>query len=277
MTTTIGTNVAGTVGTLSVGGAEKMKFGADTSGQPFGFRNLLVNSTFQVNNGNAGTPYASAAVLAAGTYGHEMWKAGASGGDYSFTQNPAITTITIAAGKSLVQVIEDKFVEGGSYVLSWTGTAQARVTINSATPSGSFASSPILVTGQTVGTTMCVEFNTGTLSKAQLEVGSIATKFEFSQFELQRTQRYAEMGLTVIIDAYPSGSSGAVSTGQICFKATKRTATPTMAQLPASSSSNVGANTFTVTTAESSGVSMTIAGAAGLYSLNLYWLATARL
>ena len=166
-----------------------------SSGQPFSFRNILVNSTFQVNNGNAGTPYVSSAALTVGQYGHEMWKAGASGGDYSFTQNPAITQITIAAGKSLIQVLEDKFVEGGAYILSWTGTAQARVTINSSTPSGSFASSPILVTGQTVGTTMCVEFSAGTLSKPQLEVGSIATKFEFRQDELQRTQRYfAKLG-----------------------------------------------------------------------------------
>ena len=35
------------------------------------------------------------------------WKAGASGGDYSFTQNKSDTTITIASNKSLMQVVED--------------------------------------------------------------------------------------------------------------------------------------------------------------------------
>ena len=188
MTAAIRSDSSGTYGALQVGGADSFRFGSDTSGQLASFRNILINAGLRINQRG----YVSAAVLAAGSYGHDRFKAGASGGDYSFTQLNSNTTITIAASKSLIQVVEDKNVVGGSYVLSWTGTAQARVGLNSATPSGSYAASPILITGQTAGTTMSVEFNTGTLAKAQLESGSIATTFEQRPIgtELALCQRY---------------------------------------------------------------------------------------
>jgi hypothetical protein len=156
----------------------------------FGFKNLLIDAGFTINQ----RAYVSAATLASGSYGHDRWKAGASGGNYSFTQLASSTTITIASGKSLIQVVEDKNVNGTSFVLSWTGTAQARYAVNSATPSGSYAASPILITGQTVGTTMSVEFNEGTLSKPQLELGSTATSFDVRDYgtELMMCQRYFE-------------------------------------------------------------------------------------
>lgn len=157
-------------------------------GGALGNRNILINSGFRINQRS----YVSGAVLAAGAYAHDRWKAGASGGNYSFTQLDTNTQITIAAGKSLIQVVEDKNVHETAYVLSWQGTAQARVGISSITPSGAYAASPILITGQVAGSGMSVEFNTGTLGKAQLEAGSIATPFENRSYgaELALTQRY---------------------------------------------------------------------------------------
>lgn len=149
---------------------------------PFAFRNLLINGDFRVNQ----RTYVSAAVLSAGSYGHDRWKAGASGGDYTFTQLASSTQITISSGKSLIQVVEDKSVFGGSYVLSWTGTAMARYGVNTATPSGSYATSPILITGQSAGTAMSIEFNTGTVSNIQLERGAIATPFENRPYGVDR-------------------------------------------------------------------------------------------
>ena len=160
------------------------------NGGAFAFRNTIINGGFTINQ----RAYVSAATLAAGSYGHDRWKAGASGGDYSFTQLASNTTITIASGKSLIQVVEDKNVSETAYVLSWTGTAQARYAVNSATPSGSYAASPILITGQTAGTVMSIEFNTGTLGKVQLEAGQVATPFETLDVGtvLQKCQRYYE-------------------------------------------------------------------------------------
>ena len=170
------------------------------------FKNLLIDAGFTINQ----REYVSAATLAVGSYGHDRWKAGASGGDYSFTQLATSTTITISSSKSLIQVVEDKNVNGTSFVLSWTGTAQARVGINSATPSGSYAASPILITGQTAGTTMSVEFNTGTLSNPQLEKGSTATSFDYRPYgtELALCQRYLPAYI------YAGGSGGGTITGQ---------------------------------------------------------------
>lgn len=159
-----------------------------------GKRNIIINGGFTINQ----RVYVSAAALAAGVYGHDRWKGGAGGGDYSFTQLASPTTITIAANKTLIQVVEDKMVYGGTYVLSWTGTCQARYAINSATPAGAYADSPITISGQNAGTTMSVEFGngaaSGTLGLVQLELGSVVTTFEFRHYsyELELCKRYAE-------------------------------------------------------------------------------------
>jgi hypothetical protein len=150
--------------------------------------NVIINGDFRINQGG----YVSAAVLTAPAYGHDQWKAGAAGGDYTFTQLKSSTQITIASGKSLIQPIEDANVVGGSYVLSWTGTAQARAGVNTLTPSGTYAASPLLIAGQTAGTVMSVEFNTGTLGTVKLELGSLATPFIMRPYdqELLTCQRY---------------------------------------------------------------------------------------
>jgi hypothetical protein len=217
-----GTGITGTASALSIGG-NAATANAGPGGSAFSMRNALFNADFRVNQRG----YASAAVLAAGVYGHDRFKAGASGGDYSFTQLNSSTQITIASGKSLIQVVEDKNVVGGSYVLSWTGTALARVGINSATPSGTFVVSPILVTGQTAGTTMSVEFNAGTLGTAQLEQGSVATPFERRPIglELALCQRYFWKGVPAT-DLNFNAYTACYMSWPIAFPVTMR-ATPT--------------------------------------------------
>ncbi|WP_457492066.1 hypothetical protein [Tardiphaga sp. P5_C7] len=161
--------------------------------------NVLINSDFRINQRS----YASAAALTAGSYGHDRWKAGAGGGDYSYSQLASSTQVTIAASKTLIQVVEDKNVEGGTYVLSWTGTAQARAGVNSATPSGAYAASPLIISSQTAGTVMSVEFNTGTLGKVKLELGSVPTPYAMSRYptEFRDCLRYYEFGSFVMDSA----------------------------------------------------------------------------
>jgi hypothetical protein len=168
--------------------------------------NLIINGDFRINQ----VGYVSAAALSAGTYGHDQWKAGATGGDYSFTQLKSSTQITIASGKSLIQPVEDVNVAGGSYVLSWTGTAQARAGVNTLTPSGSYAGSPLLITGQTAGTVMSIEFNSGTLVGVKLESGASATPFIMRPYEqeLQSCRRYYhKRSVDIIQSAFASGAS----------------------------------------------------------------------
>jgi hypothetical protein len=181
-------------------------------------RNAIINGNFGINQrGVSGT-----VTLAAGAYGHDRWKAGASGCTYTFATSGNVTTLTISAG-SLIQVIEGINLFDGTYVLSWTGTAQGKI------GAGSFGNSGITgsVTG---GTNLNIEFGTGTVSLVQFEQGTIATPFEHRSFgqELALCQRYFESGgaLTFIVVSNVTGVFPARG-----FAVTKR-ADPTMTISP---------------------------------------------
>lgn len=147
------------------------------------FRNKLINANFQINiRAVSGT-----VVLAAGQYGHDRWKAGASGCTYTFTTSAGITTITITAG-SLQQVISGDNLQSGTHTLSWSGTAQGKIGAGSYSASG--------VTGSvTGGANTTIEFNTGTLSLPQFEPGTAPTTFEhrLREIELILCEWYAKL------------------------------------------------------------------------------------
>lgn len=153
-----------------------------------GIKNRVIDGGFILNQ----RVYVSGTSLPSGTYGHDRWKGGASAGTYTFTQGAlgVNTTITITAG-SIIQVIEGcNVAEGGTYVLSWTGTAQGRLN------GGAFGSSgTVTVTGWVAGTNLNVEFNTGTCGSVQLEKGSTATSFDYRDYgrELSMCQRYYQV------------------------------------------------------------------------------------
>lgn len=129
-------------------------------------KNRVINGGHNINQqGVSGT-----VVLAAGDYGHDMWKAGSSGCTYTFATVNNVTTITITAG-SLQQIIDGEFLESGTYCLSWSGTAQGKIN------AGSYSSTGVTGTA-TGGTNLTIEFNTGTLSKVSLIEGSIAGNYK---------------------------------------------------------------------------------------------------
>lgn len=166
----------------------------------FAFKNRLIDAGYIINQRG----YTSGTSLSSGSYGHDRWRGGAGAGTYTFTQGSAGVpiVITVTAG-TIQQVIEGCNVpEGGTYTLSWTGTATARIN------SGSYASSPITVTSQTAGANMTIEFATGTVSFPQLESGAQATSFDYRSFgdELALCQRYyAKMISSTAIASFGSG------------------------------------------------------------------------
>jgi hypothetical protein len=158
------------------------------AGEAVGFRNRLRNASFAINQrGVSGT-----VTLAAGAYGHDGVKAGASGATYTFSTSGIDTTITISSG-SLILPIESAAIEGGSYTLSQAGTARARVWQGTGSSgSGTYAACPQTVTGLTAATQTNVEFTTGTILRPQFEPGAVATAFERRPpgYELRLCQRY---------------------------------------------------------------------------------------
>jgi hypothetical protein len=157
---------------------------ADGSVQSFAMgRNRIINGNFGINQ----RVYVSGAAVGAGLYGHDRWKMAASGDTYTFSTTANVTTITIPAGKVLQQVIEGLNLETGTYTLSWVGTAQGKI------GAGSYGASGITdsITG---GTNTTIEFGPGTVSKVQLEFGSVASAFEQRPYglELILCQRYYE-------------------------------------------------------------------------------------
>ena len=171
---------------------------------PFvGYKNKLINGNFSINQ----RAVTGTVTLAAGAYGHDRWKAGASGCTYTFATPENVTTITITAG-SLLQIIEGLNLYTGTHILSWQGTAQGKI------GAGSYGASGITgaVTG---GTNLNIEFGTGTLKLVQFEQGSVATPFESRHIgqEMALCQRY-------FCKSYSSNTSPGTSTleGRLQFQ-----------------------------------------------------------
>jgi len=163
------------------------------------YLNYADNSGFSVNQ----RTYVSGAALAAAAFGHDRWKGGAGGCTYTFAApaGPA-NTITITAG-TLQQVIEGASIAGGSYMLSWTGSAQGRV------GAGAYAASPVAVTGIVAGANTTLEFNAGTLGRVKFEVGTVVTPWVARTVadELGACQRYYQTG-PWLINTYASAAGG---------------------------------------------------------------------
>jgi hypothetical protein len=215
-----------------------------------GFKNRLINGQLNINQ----RVVSGTVTLVAGAYGHDRFKAGASGCTYTFSKSANVTTLTISAG-SLIQVVEGLNLETGTYCLSWSGTVQGKI------GAGSFAASG--VTGSiTGGTNTNIEFNTGTLSLPQLEKGPTATAFDYRDYgrELMMCQRYylqlaGNSGFRLDFNGAAANYQGkAIFTFPVPMRAA-----PTM-NAPTSSNVNVNTATYAVDNA---------------FSWNIYGAATA--
>lgn len=187
------------------------------NGGPIGVINAIINGNFQVNQrGVSGT-----VTLAAGAYGHDRWKAGASGCTYTFATVNNVTTLTITAG-SLIQVIEGINLYSGTYALSWSGTAQGKIGAGSYSGSG--------VTGSvTGGTNLNIEFGTGTLSLVQFEPGTEVSPFERRDYgrELMMCQRYYQRSVGSNVLSFDSYNVSGASCYVLGFLPVAMRTTPT--------------------------------------------------
>jgi hypothetical protein len=215
-------------------------------GQLAGFRNLLINGNFSINQ----RAYVSGtAVGAANTYTLDRWKVLVSGQSLTFAASGNGNQITAPAG-GVQQVIEAGNVGGGTYTLSWSGTATAAVNGTAAT-NGSQVTLP-------ANTQATVTFTSGTVSNAQLEPGTKATPFEQRLIgtELMLCQRYFYNSLDVAafgsFDTTPIPGASTFSTWYLPFPVTMR-AVPTYTNLASNIwryRSNSGGVVTTVATAD---------------------------
>jgi hypothetical protein len=198
----------------------------------FSFKNRLINANPIINQRGyvSGT-----ATSGANQYTLDRWRVVTSGQNVSWTDSGLTRTLTCPAG-GLEQVIESLNIEGGTFVLNWTGTATATVNGTAVLKGGTFT--------LPANTNATVKFSSGTLSNPQIEAGSVASPFERRDYgrELMMCQRYYESGVVVrhaISNAINGQSVGATGV----YKVTKR-ASPSAVNF---SSANSGATAGGIT------------------------------
>lgn len=154
--------------------------------------NIIINGNFTINQ----RAYVSGATLASGNYGFDRWKSNAAGTTLTFTSAPYGQTITINSTGGITQIIEQANVGAGTYVLSWSGTATARIYNVGATPP-SYAASPVSFTADglaNVQVDFTADGGTRTCGLIKLEIGSTPSTFIFAgntlEGELANCLRY---------------------------------------------------------------------------------------
>lgn len=233
------------------------------AGAPYIATNYVDNSGFAVNQRG----YSSGTALAAGTYGIDRWKAGASGCTLTFTASPASTVVTISAG-TLQQVIEGLSQINASYTLSWLGSATGRIN------TGTYVASPITFTGAP-NTNVTIEFQGGTLGQVQLQIGSQATLWQPTPpAELvARCQRFYQTGLFTYF-GYAAGTPALIVSNML--PVLMRT-TPTITYAVGGTPSNANNVTVVTTGAGSVYAQAGAGGASGGFGFQVSFTASADL
>jgi hypothetical protein len=159
----------------STGISKQVVAGALRSG-----RNLIINGSGRINNRGyvSGT-----ATIGANQFTRDRWFVVTSGQSLTTAGTDAGQTMTAPAG-GVSQVIEGANIVGGTYVINWTGTATCTV--------GGVARAKGDTFTLTANTNTTVTFSSGTFTDVQLELGAVATPFEYVDIgaELGKCQRY---------------------------------------------------------------------------------------
>jgi len=165
---------------VTINGTTGITTPALVNGTALAFRNKIINGNFGINQ----RAYVSGtATSGANQYTLDRWRVVTSGQNLTFSASGIGNIVTAPAG-GIEQVIESLNIEGGTYTLSWTGTATGAVN-GSAVSNGGQITLP-------ANTNATIKFSSGTVSQVQLEAGSVATPFEQRPIgtELALCQRY---------------------------------------------------------------------------------------
>jgi hypothetical protein len=209
------------------------------NGTYFSYRNKIINGIFRINQRNyvSGTNSSSA-----NQYTLDRWRIVASGQNIIINA-VGVNNIVTAPNGGIEQIIESLNIEGGTYILSWQGTASA--TINGTN----------VINGGTISlpanTNAIIKFQNGTVSLPQLEAGTIATPFEWRNIgtELALCQRYYWQGLPCDSLIFASYVIGAVASWLMPFPVEMRADNPEIASFTTGITlSNCNAPSFTVPT-----------------------------
>lgn len=229
------------------------------SSGPASCRNKIRNPRFSVNQ----RAVSGTVTLAAGAFGHDGWKGGASGCTYTFSTTQGRTTLTITAG-SLVQTVDGLDLAAGSntHTLSWGGTCQGKI------GAGGYGASGI--TGSAIGgTNISVEFGIGTLYEPQFEIGTIASAFDClpDWLELERCRKYLP-GLSGLYCPLGVGQALSATTAQLSIRFSPRP-NATLTGLSISSPSHIQVLQADGSAISPTGVAFNVAGQDGLSHINL--------
>lgn len=137
-------------------------------------RNILINAQGFINERIyvSGTP-----TVGANQYTVDRWYVVTSGQSLSWSDSGGIRTFTAPAG-GVTQAIRAQNIIGGTYVLSYTGTAVAKVNGVTVANGATFTLPPATIAR--------LNFSAGTFSNPQIELGAIPTRFDFQNDEQEQ-------------------------------------------------------------------------------------------